>query len=297
MLSCTDRRRATRGAPASSASSAAATALDPGSREALTVCRRRDGDGLQLPSCLAADAAARPAARRWRARHRATDRAPTFKVRRLPRGGDARRRRADASRASTFGLRCVAAAPDGSVITGSSDGTVKVWRDGACERTIKARTRSRQRGGGAAWRSTLRQRLSSTAPRSCGRSTATSSAPSRSAARTASPRCQTRALCGRRPTSERPAVPRRRRSSTPSGHGAATCAVAVTPDGQHIIGGGSCDSGVKVWSVASKSLVSTCAGHTAATRWRRCPTASASSAAATRPSACGSSTAPSRTPF
>ena len=38
-------------------------------------------------------------------------------------------------------------------------------------------------------------------------------------------------------------------------------ALAVTPDGQHIISGG--DFGrVKVWSVATKSLVSTCAGHT-----------------------------------
>ena len=37
-------------------------------------------------------------------------------------------------------------------------------------------------------------------------------------------------------------------------------AVAVTPDGQHIISG-SYDKLVKVWSVATKSLVSTCAGH------------------------------------
>ena len=37
--------------------------------------------------------------------------------------------------------------------------------------------------------------------------------------------------------------------------------MAVTPDGQHIISG-SFDKLVKVWSVASKSLVSTCAGHT-----------------------------------
>ena len=36
-------------------------------------------------------------------------------------------------------------------------------------------------------------------------------------------------------------------------------AVAVTPDGQHIISG-SCDRRVKVWSVATKSLVSTCGG-------------------------------------
>ena len=35
-------------------------------------------------------------------------------------------------------VNCVAAAPDGRVITGSVDTTVKVWRDGACERTIQA---------------------------------------------------------------------------------------------------------------------------------------------------------------
>ena len=35
-------------------------------------------------------------------------------------------------------VRGVAAAPDGRIITGSYDHTVKVWRDGACERTIQA---------------------------------------------------------------------------------------------------------------------------------------------------------------
>ena len=44
----------------------------------------------------------------------------------------------------------------------------------------------------------------------------------------------------------------------------------MTRDGQHIISGG-LDDLIKVWSVATKSLVSTCAGHTnGATRWRRC---------------------------
>ena len=33
-------------------------------------------------------------------------------------------------------MKGVAAAPDGRVITGSDDETVKVWRDGVCERTI-----------------------------------------------------------------------------------------------------------------------------------------------------------------
>ena len=44
------------------------------------------------------------------------------------------------------------------------------------------------------------------------------------------------------------------------GHTGAVYAVAVTPDGQHIISG-SQDKLVKVWNVASKSLVTTCAGH------------------------------------
>ena len=45
------------------------------------------------------------------------------------------------------------------------------------------------------------------------------------------------------------------------GHTRPVIAVAVTPDGQHIISGSS-DNLVKVWSVANKSLVGTCAGHT-----------------------------------
>ena len=35
-------------------------------------------------------------------------------------------------------VMCVATAPDGRVVTGCIDGTIKVWRDGACERTIEA---------------------------------------------------------------------------------------------------------------------------------------------------------------
>ena len=44
------------------------------------------------------------------------------------------------------------------------------------------------------------------------------------------------------------------------GHTDIVNAVAVTRDGQHIISG-SDDNLVKVWSVATKSLVSTCRGH------------------------------------
>ena len=35
-----------------------------------------------------------------------------------------------------WAVRSVAAVPDGRVVTASNGGTVKVWRDGACERTI-----------------------------------------------------------------------------------------------------------------------------------------------------------------
>ena len=38
----------------------------------------------------------------------------------------------------TEAVQCVAVVPDGRVVTGSDDRTVKVWRDGTCERTIQA---------------------------------------------------------------------------------------------------------------------------------------------------------------
>ena len=44
------------------------------------------------------------------------------------------------------------------------------------------------------------------------------------------------------------------------GHDRVVRALALTPDGQHIISG-SWDHTVKVWSVATKTLVSTCEGH------------------------------------
>ena len=40
----------------------------------------------------------------------------------------------------SMGVYSVAVAPDGRIFTGSFDKTFKVWRDGACERTIEAHT-------------------------------------------------------------------------------------------------------------------------------------------------------------
>ena len=65
------------------------------------------------------------------------------------------------------------------------------------------------------------------------------------------------------------------------GHANSVWSVAVTLDGHHIISG-SADNLVKVWSVASKSLVSDCTGHAdRVNAVAAMPTASASSAART----------------
>ena len=47
-----------------------------------------------------------------------------------------------------------------------------------------------------------------------------------------------------------------------SAHNCAVHGLAATRDGQHIISGGTQDMVAKVWSVTSKSLLSTCRGHT-----------------------------------
>ena len=161
----------------------------------------------------------------------------------------------------------MAAAPDGRVITGSSDKTVKVWRDGACERTIQAHTDGVNAvavlPGGARFVSgshdgtaklwTLDGALERTFE------VGNDGALRRGAARR-------RALCGRPWTTTNEGDVRLYHVDgtlvhTFKGHTERVNAVAVTPDGQHIISGSS-DKLVKVWSVASKSLVSTCAGHT-----------------------------------
>ena len=48
--------------------------------------------------------------------------------------------------------------------------------------------------------------------------------------------------------------------ATLQGHNGYITSLVATPDGQHIIST-ALDNTIKVWSVASKSLVSTCAGH------------------------------------
>jgi len=165
-------------------------------------------------------------------------------------------------------VHCVAVAPDGRVITGSGEGTVKVWRDGVCERTIQVSDRG---------------------------ITAVVALPDGVRFITCSG--VTATLCTLDGALERTFVVHRAHAHvvaalpdgvhfvvglcygwmdggndvqlyhidgtlvhTFKGHASGVYALTVTRDGQHIISG-SHDGKVKVWSVASQSLVSTCRGY------------------------------------
>ena len=182
-------------------------------------------------------------------------------------------------------VMCVAAAPDGRVITGSNDRTVKVWRDGACERTIQAHTGWTS----GRWRCCRAERASSAA-RTTHREAVDARRRSRAHLRGGRRVYSRRGAARRRAavvgtvaeerTVRGPAVPRRR-DARPHLRGAHRRGERGGGDARRPAHHQRLDDKlVKVWSVASKSLVSTCAGHTDAfSRWRRCPTASASSAA------------------
>ena len=173
---------------------------------------------------------------------------------------------------STFGaMYCLAATPDGRVITGSS-GEVKVWRDGACERTITAHTR-------AIWAVAV---LPGSARFVSGSSDTTAKLWTLDGALERTFQVGSTVLCvaalpdgvhfvvglggdgswngGPNKGDIRQYHVDGTLVHTFKGHAHDVNAVAVTPDGQHIISG-SWDRTVKVWSVASKSLVSTCIGH------------------------------------
>ena len=146
--------------------------------------------------------------------------------------------------------------------------TVKVWRDGACEMHHRwvghaATGRWRRLTGGARFVSGV---WLTTAPRSCGRSTALSSARPRWAA---SVNCAAalpdgvHAVVGTWDACEvRLYHVDGPRSSTPSRAHTGACerggGDARRPAHHQRL---DADGRVKVWSVATKSLVSTCAGH------------------------------------
>ena len=78
-------------------------------------------------------------------------------------------------------VTCVAVAPDGRVLTGPAGKTIKVWRDGACERTIQAHANhaSWEKNRAVALLPGAAHFVSSGGCDGCGRSMALSSAPSK----------------------------------------------------------------------------------------------------------------------
>ena len=164
-----------------------------------------------------------------------------------------------------------AATPDGRIITGAYDNSIRVWRDGVCERTIQGHshwvTAVAVLPDGARFVSvsfdvtaklwTLDGALERTF-------TMTSAINFVNAVSALPDGVHFVVGLGGIP----PAAGDVRLYHidgtlvhTFKGHSYAVYSLVSTPDGQHIISG-SADHLAKVWSVATKSLVSTCVGHT-----------------------------------
>ena len=148
-------------------------------------------------------------------------------------------------------------APDGRIIAGSRKGSIKVWRDGVCERTIEAHRRNALVAalpGGALFVSgsshdntTKLWTLDGVLERTFEASYVNAVAALPDGAHF---------VVGLDNKEVRLYHVDGTLVHTFNGHTYAVKAVAVTPDGQHIISGAS-DNLVKVWGVASTSLVST----------------------------------------
>ena len=166
-------------------------------------------------------------------------------------------------------VRCVAAVPDGRVITGSYDSTVMVWRDGACERAIHAHTgyvnAVAALPGGARFVSVSDDGTAKLWSLDGAQDERTPRGGQQYVDCVAALPDGVRFVLGLSNSEVRLYRVDGTLVHTFEGHAGSVTGVAVTPDGQHIISG-SDDKLVKVWSVASKSLfiglVSTCVGHT-----------------------------------
>ena len=160
-------------------------------------------------------------------------------------------------------LRAVAAAPDGRIITGSWDSKIKIWRDGVCERTIRAHTDDVEcvamLPGGARFAS--------------GADDGTVKVCTLDGALEHEVEVGSIVWCiAALPDGVHFVVGLGINGDvrlyhidgtlvhTFKAHSDSIEALAVSPDGQHIIS--STGDVVMVWSVATKSLVSTCVGHT-----------------------------------
>ena len=168
----------------------------------------------------------------------------------------------------------LAAAPDGRVLTGA-DGTVKMWRDGACVRNIDADNKyvhavavlpggARFIGGvgdGIVKLWTLEGALERTFAVGCGVHCVAALPDGVHFVVGTGRRVD---AYGRYSGEVRLYHVDGTLVHTFTGHTNFVVAVAVTPDGQHIISGAR-DNLAKVWNVASRSLVSTC-GHNGSVR-------------------------------
>ena len=156
-------------------------------------------------------------------------------------------------------VRSVTASDDGQIVTGS----VRPHRQGVARRRVRAHHRGarhgRQRGGGAAGRGLLVSGCTMATWKSCGRSTARSSATFAvfTTACSASSRCPTACTLRSAQLQRGPAVPRRRdarphlqKHRHGDGGGGDTRWPAYIS--------GAIDKLVMVWSVATKTLASTC---------------------------------------
>ena len=168
-------------------------------------------------------------------------------------------------------ISSVAVVPDGRVITGAYDSKIRVWRDGACERTINAHTDQTVWAmavlpGGA--------RIVTCSPDRTAKLWTLDGALERTFEVGAFVYAvaplpdgmhfvvgtgwySLSALCEIRLYNVDGTLVHTFKETHKYTE---VLALAVTPDGQHIISGKS-DRVVKVWSVATKSLVSTCEGH------------------------------------
>ena len=157
----------------------------------------------------------------------------------------------------------VAAAPDGSVITGADDSTVKVWRDGVCECTIEAHD-DRVMAVAVLHRA---ERIVSVSHDGTAKLWTLDGALERTFEVGGAAWCVAALpdgahfVVGLGPTWTRSGCTVDTLVHIFKAHTNWVRAVAVTPGGQHIISGSS-DELVKVSGVASKSLVSTFIGHT-----------------------------------
>ena len=168
-------------------------------------------------------------------------------------------------------VRALAVAADGSLVSGAWDATLRVWRDGACVRTLSSGYMGDVNAVAAFGASRL---LSGSDDGSARLWTAdgtlerayemgSSSAPSSVLSVAGLPDGAHLVVGGDQGGVRLFHVDGTLVHKRPKAHAAQVFALTATPDGAHVVSG-SFDQRIKGWSVASRGLVGSCDGHTAA---------------------------------